>query len=463
MSTIKEDSRFLLTISQGERRSDASENGVIRSVSEFRILDVALRTSAAAEEEGMLDLAAFPESVDTESLQVYMQYLLGTPKVVHSDALASFLTVVKDEQEDHPPDLEFVQYLLPGIQSPTFEPIPRFGSYQKAMDTILPGWWLVWYLALEGAETAVDFQVYTCGSGEAGGAAQELVHQEICTSLSTTRIGDRRSDYYFGSYRVLSESKLALLKVTGRSVLVNSGGRKVFVDCAAIPHEAFKAACTAAKDANTSAKRRRQAPLLSVILNHPSQATVCVQREKNEEQDDKAIPSEKEVKVVDVDQLTALQEQFVILEQRASRLEAERDQVKEELTASSASVKEMTEKVTLAESERRVWNMVRAELQSELSRLSHGLEQEKSDKARVAQELQDTQQELQEVTVRLKLLELQSPGAVSSNGTESQLAELSSATRKLENDLKSETRKNETLEGKKYFASVFIIATTLSH
>jgi hypothetical protein len=43
----------------------------------------------------------------------------------------------------------------------------------------------------------------------------------------------------------------------------------------------------------------------------------------------------------------------------------------------------MAEKLTLAESERRVWNMVRAELQSELSQLLRGLEQERSDKARV--------------------------------------------------------------------------------
>jgi hypothetical protein len=447
MSTVKEESRFLLTISQGERLSDASENAVVRSVSEFRSLDAALRTRAA-DEEIILDdtLPPFPASVDEESLQVYMQTLLGMPKVVHSDALASFLTVVKDEQEDYPPDLEYVQYLLPGIQSRTFEPIPRFGSYQKAMDTILPGWWLVWYLALEGAESIVDFQVYTCGS-EAGGAPQELVHQETCTS-SSTNSGDQKKGYYFGSYRILSEPKLALLKVTGRSVLLTSGGRKVFVDCAAIPHDAFTAACTAAKDTNASAKRRRQAPMLSVILDYPNQVTVRVQKENSEEEDDKALSAETALNVVDVDQLTALKDQGVVLEQRASLLEAERDQVKAELTASSVSVKEMAEKLTMAESERRVWNMVRAELQSELSRLSHGLEQERSDKARVANELQEAQQELQEITGRLKLLELQSPVGVSSNGGETQIAELSSAMRKLKSDLKSKTRTNETLEGK---------------
>lgn len=397
---------------------------VVRSVSQFRSLDASLRQESCKE---VVQVVVFPSTINQQSLQEYMQTILQMPKVIHSDALAVFLTVVDNSTEEHS-TLQCVQYLLPGIQSPTYEPIPRFGSYEQTIDTILPGWWLVWYLQ---SDAIVDFEVVATGTD----GVQELVHQETC-----------EQDCCFGSYRVLSEPTRAVLKVRGRAIFF-TGASKVFVDSAAIPHEAFVAACTAANDANAAAEKRRHAPLLSLILDS-DQVNVCIHVWKDENKQAVSEELTETPMLYHVDQLTTLSDQVVSSEQQANELTSARDDLRKELANSQTLVKKMKQNLEMAASERRVWNVVRSELQSELSRLSREVETERNDKTRAVADLQEARQELREISGQLRLVELQGNTSSNTNWTKSQEEELKQARRKLESDLQTEKSRSEKLQRK---------------
>ena len=108
----------------------------------------------------------------------------------------------------------------------------------------------------------------------------------------------------------------------------------------------------------------------------------------------------------------------------------------------------MKQNLEMAASERRVWNVVRSELQSELSRLSREVETERNDKTRAVADLQEARQELREISGQLRLVELQGNTSSNTNWTKSQEEELKQARRKLESDLQTEKSRSEKLQRK---------------
>jgi hypothetical protein len=430
--TMPNDDRYLIlvegsggTTSEDIKRALSQGTAVLRSVSDFNEFDTHLR-----HDEGITDLPQFPSQVDETSLEEYMYLTLQNHAAAHSESLATFLTALEETATEH--SLQYVQYLLPSVkQSKKFEPIPRLGSFQKTVDTLLPGWWIVWYLEIQDADAPLEFKIYTTTvSGN-----EDLVHQETCTCTQNV---------YFGSYRIPPPQKTqAVLKVTGRSIIGNAKP-KVFLECDGIPHEAFRAACTAASDTNIAAHRRRVAPLLSRIFD----ITDPIVRVKlwHDDEREKNLVQQSEV---DTSQFQDLNEQIQRLKQSVELLEIENSSLRTDSVQSHAQIEGLRRKLDQAESERRVWNVVRSELQAELTRLSQHLTSETNDKVRVSHELEVAQQEVQALSGQVKLLELQvSPkgGSISSNRSQ-HVAVLTATVKRLEMQLKTEEGNYAKLQG----------------
>ena len=431
---------------------DAIRQGhaVVRSVPQFATLDASLR------EEGLSINIPFPSTTNQNyhrALQQYLHLILQVRQVVHSNALAHFLTV-EDTNNDTAEDensapIQCIKFLLPAIQSPTHQPIPRFGSSKTTTDTIQPGWWLVWYLQ---SDVSVEFEVFmvpTCDGGEVHPPQQQyLIHHETICDQQTQQ---HTKQCAFGSYRILTDPSVAVMTVTARSMLM-TGGPKFVLEWDLVPHLAFVAACTAAKESEMAVEKRRRAPLLSHLMeysNHDHVVNVVIQvlpMEGTRGMRNETIPE-------DDCEATALGDTLVTtMENEIQRWKAYCADLNDELAKSQARIQTINQQLETAGSERRVWNVVRSELQLELSRLSHEAEMERKTKTQALLDLQEARQELREVSGQVKLAALQGDqnATVYMNGSKNQLAELTHAMRKIEGELLAERSRNEKLQRKEF-------------
>lgn len=440
---------------------DAISQGhaVIRSFQQFESLDASLR------DEGVPISATFPSSPDHnyhDALQLYLQSILQLPQAVRSNALADFLTVAATQVSVSPadagarssPPLQCIEYLLPSIQSPTYKPIPRFGSSKATTDTIQPGWWLVWYLK---SDVSVDFEVSIVPACEDGAADQkkqqqqqpQVIHQETTCELQPAQ-QQQTANCSFGSYRILSDPSSAVLTVTGRSILMMTGKPRFVLEWDLVPHLAFVAACTAAKESMVAAERRRRAPLLSRLLDYSNSHNpvhLCL----------RVAPMEGTQGIGEVhgsgdDQEVShtLSDQVVTMEQEIQRWKLSCTDLKTELATAQALIQTINQQLETARSERRVWNVVRSELQLEMSRLSQEVETERKEKVQAMLDLQEVRQELREVSGQVTLTALQAGNnALYTNGSKNQLAELTQTIKKVEAELLTERSKNEKLQRKR--------------
>ena len=447
---------------------DAIRQGhaVVRSVAQFAMLDASLRDEAIPIN---VPFPSTPYHDYHQALQQYLHLILQLRQVVHSNALADFFTVRDMEvtaedgaTEDSTTPLQCIEYLLPAIQSPTHQPIPRFGSSKTTTDTIQPGWWLVWYLQ---SDVSVEFEVFivpTCENGEAHHNQQQqqqqyLVHQETTCELQKQQQQQRQQTTKhccsFGSYRILSDPSLAVMTVTGRSMLM-TGGPKFVLEWDTVPHLAFVAACTAAKESMVAAEKRRRAPLLSRLMeysNHDPGDVGFIRvlpREGTRASGEATVP-------LDDCEVNVLSDKLLAMEKEIQRWKTYCEDLKNELAKSQTRIQTINQQLETASSERRVWNVVRSELQLELSRLSQEAEMERKEKNRTVLELQEVRQELREVgeQVTLAALQVGNNPSIYMNGSKNQLAELTQAMWKVEGELLTERSKNAKLKRKEFLES----------
>lgn len=425
------DGSYIITIEENEGDcEDAIRQGraVVRKVSMFSTLHASLC------QENIQVTANFPTLANQQSLQEYVRTILQVPEVVHSKALLEFFSALPEDAAKEEPSttsLQCVQYLLPGIQSPTYHPVPRFGSYQQTTDTILPGWWLVWYLH---SHTPVTLEVSVIP--QEGVAQEQLIHNETCESSCS-----------FGSYRVLTEPSRAVLKVTGRTVLSGSTSRNIFLEYDTIPHLAFVAACTAANDVITAAENRRRAPLWARILDSDQHLTICVQSWDDADTqptstDELNVPTGPTVEALNSDP----SDEVMTLQRQLQTWKVTCDTLRQDLATSQGLVAKLNQRLEIAGSERRVWNVVRSELQVELSRLAEELDTEKKKRVQAMTDLEEARHMLGEVSGQVKLMELRDDTGSYSSAAKHELDELRQVVTKLESDLRTERCKSERLE-----------------
>ena len=387
-----------------------------------------------------------------------MQLILQFPQAFRSNALADFLTVAATRIPVSPDDgntepatpIQCIEYLLPAIQSPTYRPIPRFGSSKSATDVIQPGWWLVWYVK---SDVSVDFEVAIVPTLEDGVAhqkqqqQQQVIHKETTCELQQQQ---QTRNCSFGSYRILSDPSSAVLTVTGRSILMMTGKPARFIlEWDLVPHLAFVAACTAAKESMMGAERRRRAPLLSRLLDYSNAHNpvhLCLRVAAMEGMQG---TGEAREPADDREATSALSDQVATMTQEIQGWKRCCTDLKTELAKAQALIQSMNQQLETTGSERRVWNVVRSELHLEMSRLSQEVEAERKEKVKAMSDLQEARQELREVSGQITLSSLQDGNhALYTNGSKNQLAELSQTMRQLEADLLAERSENETLRSK---------------
>lgn len=350
----------------------------------------------------------------------------------------------------------------------------------------------------EGSEPPPSTSSSSSSGSDPPSAATEIVHSERCSF-------DRSQQPYRGSYRFhpdftspspsscpshpsreLSSAKavLTFASIGSLSLLRPS---KIWLECAAVPHEAFRAACAAAFDSNERRDRRDRAPLLGRILDctdgnvrlvvEPWTETKPDKEGKGEDaaervegksavdgdggNDDaeREIPStagrrrdsveggdgadptggqeggevaaesysggpssrnatpataasadgsapdvpprDERRSAVDDDVLRDLRRQL-------AKVRADRDRAVAELDRRSRLRVDDERKLRLLASEKRVWEISRTEIQSELNRLSERLASERREKSDVASKLEASETEIRQLKGQVTFLECRS-------------------------------------------------------
>ena len=433
MSTRRGAERYWIKISASQqtirnsRIHDVTRGAAVtRSFEQLIQFDKDIRDELTSKffDEGF-DLPPFPTENTATLIQEYIEALLKINQVVHSASILSWLkTDHADDTDDHR-QLMYIQYLLPGIQDePSFQTIPRIGTWNKTVPNICHGWWVVWCFRVEVmalpftlhsfSKHQIELKLFITGLSLSTAAAvkceipstssRELVHQQMCHISESM---------FHGSYRLPTEDEgmfTASLEFSNIGTLSSILGiHRVAVECTSIPHEIFKAACEAAQDQNVFEQRRRQAPMLATIkdcdnlLNVEVQPWELLSAEKEDDVDTGVV---KENNSTGLEGDTA---SSPMIYDNIEKLEREKYCLRAELDKFRQETETMKKKIRGMESERRVWQIAKGEVSREISSLIEDVTKERVDKDEIANKLHAAESEIYELRQQIDFKKFHDP------------------------------------------------------
>jgi len=502
-----------------------------RSLNNFEEFRKSLETeilkdaTASVREELELLLPSLPPRNEQEPLlslarplQEFLQAVFQIPRAVHSEALASFLALSEAPLDITDTALQhhmYLDYLLPSAinddkrTKKEYHAIPR-GKFMRSVGPLLPGFWVVWRFYIDSGSNVVEFSLFIdqvlkkSESGvidqakeeakeenegntkEAGQSSEEstkedsmdnsiggesctreLVHREICPSSTEPVCGSYRfppnvSEAAQATFEFANVGKLSLLR-----------GSRVRLECAAVPHEAFRAACEAARDQNDADARRLRSPLLYAVLDspqdkeeqegnylvvepHPESDLIGVYIDEEDASPPDAVDSHKDgdTSVADmIEDASNKEKELQKLRAEISQLHKEKDFIHDELSRITKLANDGKRTLQLMVSEKRIWSVARDEIQGELSRLSNDLSAERQEKIEIADEFEMAKQEVARLRAEITILKDQIPSEEEVRQqkeiletTQKEFSEMQTKTILLEEEVKYLKTKNAGLE-----------------